>query len=189
MAEQRADGSLLQPAWAGAKGEPRPMTDMMLGSLRGPDYRMTRVHDDSGVVWVHDEYLKRIYQEGDPILGNWAIDVPAGLAWVRKLGRKIVHPLKTWPEYFEAMASGAKTFEVRYNDRYFEVGDLLLLQEYDPNTHDYTGRSLTVAVTYILPGGITPSGPDLGLYSGYVVMAVSKQESSDDPQGTQTNRQ
>ncbi|WP_444812245.1 DUF3850 domain-containing protein, partial [Streptococcus canis] len=35
-------------------------------------------------------------------------------------------------EYFEAIMDGTKTFECRYNDRDFKVGDELLLREYDP---------------------------------------------------------
>ena len=42
------------------------------------------------------------------------------------------HDLKCHPDYFEALRDGTKTFECRYNDRDFEVGDELLLREYDP---------------------------------------------------------
>jgi len=38
------------------------------------------------------------------------------------------HFLKTWAEYFEAVKSGNKTFEVRVNDRDFKVGDILVLR-------------------------------------------------------------
>ncbi|HHL0747950.1 TPA: DUF3850 domain-containing protein, partial [Streptococcus agalactiae] len=42
------------------------------------------------------------------------------------------HLLNCYPEYFEAIMDGTKTFECRYNDRDFKVGDELLLREYDP---------------------------------------------------------
>lgn len=42
------------------------------------------------------------------------------------------HDLKCWPKYYEYVASGDKTFEVRRNDRDFRVGDTLLLREYEP---------------------------------------------------------
>jgi hypothetical protein len=45
--------------------------------------------------------------------------------------------------------SGKKTFEIRKNDRRFQVNDLLLLQEYNPEAEEYTGRELLVEVTYI----------------------------------------
>jgi hypothetical protein len=38
------------------------------------------------------------------------------------------HELKTDPEAFDAVASGAKTFELRRNDRDYQVGDVLVLK-------------------------------------------------------------
>ena len=50
------------------------------------------------------------------------------------------HNLKTWPVFFAGLVDGTKTAEVRINDRRFQVGDLLILREYNPETCDYTGR-------------------------------------------------
>ena len=47
---------------------------------------------------------------------------------------------KTWPEYFEAIISGKKKYELRLNDFEVEEGDILLLEEWDPKTKSYTGR-------------------------------------------------
>jgi ASC-1-like (ASCH) protein len=60
----------------------------------------------------------------------------------------MTHELKIMPEYFEAVALGNKTFEVRKDDRKYNVGDTLVLQEY--SGHSLTGREVTVMVTYIL---------------------------------------
>ena len=38
------------------------------------------------------------------------------------------HDLKIWPEFFDAVASGAKPFDLRKNDRNYHVGDTLLLR-------------------------------------------------------------
>ena len=38
------------------------------------------------------------------------------------------HYLKILPEYYEAVKSGDKTFEVRKNDRDYQVNDVLHLQ-------------------------------------------------------------
>lgn len=40
------------------------------------------------------------------------------------------HDLKTAPEHFEAVWSGAKTAELRKDDRGFSVGDVLRLREW-----------------------------------------------------------
>jgi ASC-1-like (ASCH) protein len=61
-----------------------------------------------------------------------------------------IHKLKTLPEYFNEILTGVKTFEVRYNDRDFKVGDLLVLREFDDVTQSYTGLFLYKDVTYIL---------------------------------------
>jgi hypothetical protein len=59
------------------------------------------------------------------------------------------HDLKIWPEGFEAIMAGAKTWEFRRFDRYYRVGDTLLLREWDPATKDYTGRTIRKKVTYL----------------------------------------
>lgn len=76
-----------------------------------------------------------------------------------------IHDLKCWPQYFEAILQGKKTFEVRYNDRGYEEGDTLLLQEYDMKEDRHTGRSVKMRVKYILQA-------DVGIRPGWVVMAI-----------------
>ena len=57
------------------------------------------------------------------------------------------HYLKILPEYYEAVLCGNKTFEVRFNDRDYQINDVLHLQEWNQN---YTGRELVKVVSYIL---------------------------------------
>jgi hypothetical protein len=65
------------------------------------------------------------------------------------------HELKIWPEYFEPVWEYKKTFEIRVNDRNFQVGDLLYLREWDPELEEYTGREMMRRNTYqiVLHGG------------------------------------
>lgn len=44
-----------------------------------------------------------------------------------------MHVLKVVPPYFDAIVSGAKTFEVRRNDRGYQCGDVLSLREWHPD--------------------------------------------------------
>ena len=60
----------------------------------------------------------------------------------------MIHDLKIAPEYYGAVLSGKKTFEVRRDDRPYAVGDGLRLREY--KGHGYTGREITVEVSYVL---------------------------------------
>jgi len=75
-----------------------------------------------------------------------------------------IHELKTWPDRFNDMLSGIKTFELRFNDRNFKVGDILILQEYRQNDGEYTGRTIIRSVIYILEG--------FGLKDGYCVLGL-----------------
>lgn len=59
------------------------------------------------------------------------------------------HDLKTWPEYFKEVAAGTKLFEIRKNDRNFQVGDTLFLWEFDPNKKKITGEFLQAKITYL----------------------------------------
>ncbi len=92
----------------------------------------------------------------------------------RKGTAPVAHFLKTWTEPFEAVLSGAKTFEVRKSDRTFAVGDILSLREWRPPTSGgvgvYTGRFVDVRITFILSGG------SFGLPSDLCVMAIAPTE-------------
>ena len=83
---------------------------------------------------------------------------PAGLV------PRQTHELKIWPACFTAVESGAKPFDVRENDRNFQVGDGLLLREYEPETEHYSGRTLLRAISYVLQGG------SFGLAAGWCVV-------------------
>ncbi len=56
---------------------------------------------------------------------------------------------KVWPEYFQQILNGKKTFELRLNDFDISEGDTLTLKEWDPETKDYTGRTLEKQVGYV----------------------------------------
>lgn len=73
------------------------------------------------------------------------------------------HYIKILPEYFKAIESGEKTFEVRFNDRNYQVHDILHLQEWTDG--EYTGRKIEVEVTWLL------DNPDY-CKEGFVIMAI-----------------
>jgi hypothetical protein len=61
----------------------------------------------------------------------------------------IIHK-KVWSEYFEKIISGKKKFELRLGDFEVNEGDILVLEEWDNNKKEYTGRKIEVIATYIL---------------------------------------
>ena len=108
------------------------------------------------------------------------------------------HELKTWPNEFQAIWDGKKAFEVRPNDRNYQVQDSLLLREWVPcadclgagiqcedsgkskgtcptcngrkTIQGYTGREVTAAVTFIL------YGPNMGVAEGFCAMSLGSAE-------------
>jgi hypothetical protein len=111
---------------------------------------------------------------------------------------RALHNLKTWPRWFVPAWVGYKRFELRNNDRGFRAGDLIILEEYDPERKcrsggakggpcedvclcRYTGRQIQGKITYVLPGGAINGLPgEGGLGSGWCVfgyIAISKTKS------------
>ena len=56
---------------------------------------------------------------------------------------------KVWPEYFQLILDGKKTYELRLADWECDVGDTLILREWNPETKEYTGRTIEKEVTYV----------------------------------------
>jgi len=67
---------------------------------------------------------------------------------------------KIWPEYFELVSSGKKKFELRLNDFDVEEGDVLLLEEWDPKTNQYTGRKIEKKVGFVLKFNLNDFGQE-----------------------------
>ena len=77
----------------------------------------------------------------------------------------VQHQLKSWPEYYEAIADGSKSFDLRIDDRKYEVGDLVQFEEFRPATNNYTGMVTQRRITYILRDFA-------GLMPGYCIIAI-----------------
>jgi hypothetical protein len=80
-----------------------------------------------------------------------------------------VHHLKCRCLFYEDILSGKKTFEIRRNDRNYQVGDILMLKEWD-DTCDmedghFTGREVQRLVVYMTGFEQKP---------GYVVMGITR---------------
>ncbi|MBU2592528.1 DUF3850 domain-containing protein [Patescibacteria group bacterium] len=57
---------------------------------------------------------------------------------------------KVWPEYFQAILDGKKTFELHLADFECKPGDVLVLKEWNPGSKEYTGRQIEKEVTYAI---------------------------------------
>lgn len=58
------------------------------------------------------------------------------------------HYIKITPEFFGPKLAGKKPFEIRDNDRDYQEGDTLILQEWDAAA-GYTGREYREQILYM----------------------------------------
>jgi hypothetical protein len=56
---------------------------------------------------------------------------------------------KTWTKDFELIESGKKKFELRRADFDIQEDDTLVLEEWDPETKEYTGRTIEKKVNFV----------------------------------------
>lgn len=96
----------------------------------------------------------------------------------------VIHELKCWPEFFEPLSKGAKTGEIRFNDRNFQVGDVIDFREWSPtlNAEGYTGRKCRRLVSHVLRHDQLADGslsPDFVLLSLWTVMVNGIEVSGD----------
>lgn len=77
-----------------------------------------------------------------------------------------LHEVKIQSVHFTEILAGRKTHEVRLNDRNYQVGDCLNLQEIDENG-DYTGQEMNSQITHVLEGG------QYGLADGWCVLSLA----------------
>lgn len=80
----------------------------------------------------------------------------------KETGQK-VHQIRLAKSYFDDVANGIKTFELRKNDRGYKKGDILEMMEFADGKN--TGRTVKVLVTYILEDYT-------GIEDGYCIMAT-----------------
>lgn len=84
-----------------------------------------------------------------------------------------VHELKIKAKYYSKICSGAKTFELRKNDRDYKVGDTIHFTVIPDETAsketcaDYNTYPNLVKITYILE-----DVPEYGLKEGYCILAI-----------------
>lgn len=70
---------------------------------------------------------------------------------------------KIMPEYFKAVRAREKNFELRVDEDDIQVGDLVILEEWDGKV--YTGSAVVKHVKYVLR-----NTPEFGLMKGYCII-------------------
>lgn len=97
------------------------------------------------------------------------------------------HALWTDAHWFDLVAAGEKTAELRKHDRDFQVGDLLLLvrEEYDrppvapqEEERERMFQTLAATISHVLPATVWPKGlqPEWSMISFHVELAAEMGE-------------
>ena len=97
-----------------------------------------------------------------------------------------IHDLKCQPPHFADVAAGRKRVEIRFDDRGYQVGDVLHLREWnkeeDPDQSGYTGRTCDRVVTHCLRDA------PAWVPEGYVAMSLAELPTEQAPQTTPEQR-
>lgn len=155
--------------------------DLIADIQTGYEYRIKRLckgfyqyeHKEDDGYWYEKFYLCSSVQVakehgfGDQLKEylQKALDIPA-IAFILEEERRRpeTHVLKILPEYFNDVANLNKQFELRKDDRDYQIGDFLLLKEFADG--EYTGRVFgCVQIRYILR-----DCPEYGLKEGYCIL-------------------
>ncbi|KYG89989.1 hypothetical protein A0U40_09705 [[Bacillus] sp. KCTC 13219] len=126
-------------------------------------YEMSRLPEEK-----QQEAMQESAEEGKPLTPAVAKAKRQEIVESEQKDKPITHDLKIYPEPFDAICKGLKTWEWRFNNRNYRVGDKLKLNEFDPVTISYTGKFEEVRVTYLIEGG------QFDIPEGYVIMSIKK---------------
>ena len=76
-----------------------------------------------------------------------------------------IHDKKLIQPYFDDVWNGNKTFEIRKNDCDYQIGDFLILHEFDKKTDKYTGDWILTKIIYKIENFV-------GIEQGYCVLGI-----------------
>jgi hypothetical protein len=92
-------------------------------------------------------------------------------------GGIVEHQVKSWPKFFEPTLAGVKTHDVRrVHDREYRAGDRMRLQEFDPETQNYTGRELVVEITYVTSAADPCALSEQAVDPNYCILSIRKMD-------------
>lgn len=124
----------------------------------------TGLYSSGGTFYVHCKVCSittQPRQKAEDVVKVWNTRIPK-----ERGGGEVSrqhHYMKILPEYYIAVDKGIKTFEIRFNDRNYKVGDILHLQEFCGG--QYTSRELTREICYMI------DNPDY-CKEGFVVLGI-----------------
>lgn len=132
------------------------------------DINITTAYEASRLPQEQQQEIVQEYKEGKSITPSVAVEKRIEVIETEQKEKSMTHELDSYPEQFEAIVQGLKTFMCGFNNQSFRVGDKLKINEFDPESILYTGRFTEVRVTYLQEGG------DNDIPKDYVIMSIKK---------------
>ena len=90
------------------------------------------------------------------------------------------HYLKEHPKFFADLIEGRRLYEIRCDDRCYQVGDVVIVAEYDPSrvasggrsSEGYTGRQVSGTIVFLTRTQDLRAAGIEALQTGFVVFQV-----------------
>lgn len=83
------------------------------------------------------------------------------------------HEIKCWTEKFARVQSGQKRFEIRKNDRDYQVGDILVIREFNQPRGEYCDYSAPIRAKVVYIDSFEQK-------DGYVVLGIQMEGKTDE---------
>lgn len=91
-----------------------------------------------------------------------------------EIDKYLNHEMKSWPWFFQAFMDGNKLHDLRQKDRDFQIGDVVVLKEYDPRTGKYSGSELAMEISYMTSNDTPCALSSNALARDHVILSLRK---------------
>ncbi|MGD2199878.1 ParB/RepB/Spo0J family partition protein [Lysinibacillus fusiformis] len=146
----------------------KKLTPELKEAFSKEDINITTAYEASRLPEEQQQEIVQDYKQGKSITPSVAVEKRIEVIETEQKEMPMTHELDSYPEQFDAIAKGLKTFMCGYNNQSFRVGDKLKINEFDPETILYTGRFVEVRIIYLQEGGENDIPKD------YVIMSIKK---------------
>lgn len=147
----------------------KKLTPELKEAFSKEDINITTAYEASRLPQEQQQEIVQDYREGKSITPSVAMEKRIEVIETEQQKEKpMTHELDSYPEQYEAIVKGLKTFMCGFNNQNFRVGDKLKINEFDPETILYTGRFAEVRIIYLEVGG------ENGLPEDFISMSIKK---------------
>jgi ParB family chromosome partitioning protein len=146
----------------------KKLTPELKEAFSKEDINITTAYEASRLPTEQQQEIVQDYKEGKSITPSVAVEKRIEVIETEQKEKPMTHELDSYPEQFEAIVKGLKTFMCGFNNQSFRVGDKLKINEFDPEKILYTGQFVEVRIIYLQEGGENDIPQD------YVIMSIKK---------------